>query len=109
MTPVATAPGREVLMTATRPEGFLAIPASGVGPGVLVLHAWWGLNDTFKSICSRLADAGFTAFAPDLFHGQTAQTIPDAKALANSLDDDRANAEVLQAATYLRSSPEVST
>lgn len=31
-------------MTYSQPEGFLAVPPTGKGPGVLVLHAWWGLN-----------------------------------------------------------------
>ena len=33
-------------MTISQPQGFLAVPSRGKGPGVLVLHAWWGLNDT---------------------------------------------------------------
>ena len=45
---------------------YLAQPASGQGAGVLVLHAWWGLNDFFKELCQRLAAAGFVALAPDL-------------------------------------------
>ena len=49
-------------MTSPQPPGFLALPASGPGPGVLVLHAWWGLNETMKSVCSRLAAEGFVAF-----------------------------------------------
>ena len=94
-------------MQTTEPDGFLSVPPSGRGPGVLVLHPWWGLNDTIKSVCSRLASSGFTAFAPDLYHGKIAQTIPEAKALASALDDDRANSEVLQAATFLLDRPEV--
>ena len=31
-------------------EGFLALPESGTGRGLLVFHAWWGLNDFFVSI-----------------------------------------------------------
>ena len=72
-------------MTLAQPQGFLATPAKGSGPGVLVLHAWWGLNDTIKALCTRLADAGFTAFAPDLYHGKIADDIPGAKALRGEL------------------------
>ena len=42
-------------MTNSQPDGFLAVPSTGKGPGVLVLHAWWGLNDTIKAFCNRLA------------------------------------------------------
>jgi carboxymethylenebutenolidase len=49
--------------------GYLVAPPTGHGPGVLVLHAWWGLNDDIRAICDRLADAGFVALAPDLFDG----------------------------------------
>ena len=56
-------------MAYPQPKGFLAVPPNGKGPGVLVLHAWWGLNDTVKAFCTRLAESGFIAFAPDLYHG----------------------------------------
>ncbi len=44
-------------------------PDSGPGPGVLVLHSWWGLNHATRAITETLADAGYTAMAPDLFGG----------------------------------------
>jgi dienelactone hydrolase len=44
-------------MTHPQPQGFLAVPSAGKGPGVLVLHAWWGLNDAKKAVCARLAEA----------------------------------------------------
>jgi carboxymethylenebutenolidase len=69
-----------------KPTGYLAIPPSGAGPGVLVLHAWWGLNDTIKDVCDRLAGAGFVAYAPDLFNGRIAQTIPEAEQLSGEAD-----------------------
>jgi carboxymethylenebutenolidase len=91
-------------MPKAQPEGYLAIPDSGKGPGVLVLHAWWGLNDTIKAFCQRLAGAGFVAFAPDLYHGKIAKTIPEAEALGQALDANyqQARAEVAEAALYLR-------
>src|SRR5262249_110828 len=57
----------QLTMACACPDGFLAAPPAGVGPGVLVLHAWWGLNETLKAFCKRLANSGFVAFAPDLY------------------------------------------
>jgi carboxymethylenebutenolidase len=90
-------------MTDPQPQGYLAIPPTGTGPGVLVLHAWWGLNDTMKAFCNRLAESGFVAFAPDLYHGKVADTIPDAEALGTALDSNhlQAEAEIAEAALYL--------
>jgi carboxymethylenebutenolidase len=90
-------------MTHSQPEGFLAVPPTGKGQGVLVLHAWWGLNDTIKAFCTRLAGAGFAAFAPDLYHGKVADTIPGAEALGKALDATylQARAEIAAAAVYL--------
>ncbi len=90
-------------MTHSQPQGFLAVPPAGTGPGVLVLHAWWGLNDTMKAFCTRLAEAGFVAFAPDLYHGQVADTITDAEALGQALDANyvQAKAEIAEAAEFL--------
>jgi dienelactone hydrolase len=51
-------------MSNTQPDGYLAIPPGGEGSPVLVLHAWWGLNDTTRRFCARLAESGFVAFAP---------------------------------------------
>ncbi len=62
-------------MTDSQPDGFLATPTAGNGRGILVLHAWWGLNATMKAFCTRLSAAGFVAFAPDLYHGKVADTI----------------------------------
>ena len=77
-------------MANPQPQGFLATPPGGKGSGVLVLHAWWGLNETIKAFCNRLADAGFVAFAPDLYHGKIADDIPDAEALMRALKKSRA-------------------
>ena len=88
-------------MLHSQPEAYLAVPRSGRGPGVLVLHAWWGLNDTIKDVCDRLAGEGFVAYAPDLYHGKLARTIVEAEALSDQLDSQRARAEVAEAADDL--------
>jgi carboxymethylenebutenolidase len=53
-------------------DGYLA----GEGPGVLVIQEWWGLVPHIQDVVDRFAEAGFTALAPDLYHGQTS-TEPD--------------------------------
>ena len=90
-------------MTHPQPQGFLAAPSTGKGPGVLVLHAWWGLNETIKAFCRRLAEAGFVVFAPDLYHGKVAETIADAEALGSALDANhlQAKAEITAATRFL--------
>src|SRR5881409_3121392 len=88
-------------MTHPQPQGFLAVPPTGKGPGVLVLHAWWGLNDTMKAFCTRLAESGFVAFAPDLYHGKVADNIADAKSLLKALDANQAMAELAEATKFL--------
>ena len=88
-------------MTNSQPAGYLAVPTAGSGDAVLVLHAWWGLNDTMKAFCTRLAEAGFVAFAPDLYHGEVTDTIAGAEALSNALDPDQARADIAEAARFL--------
>ncbi len=56
---------------------YLSVPASGRGPGVVVLPEWWGLVDHIREVCDRLAREGFVALAPDLYRGD-ATTDPDA-------------------------------
>jgi carboxymethylenebutenolidase len=50
-------------------EGYLAVPESGQGPGVVVIQEWWGLNQQIKEVCDRYAAEGFVALAPDLYRG----------------------------------------
>ncbi|MFL5624845.1 MAG: dienelactone hydrolase family protein [Ktedonobacteraceae bacterium] len=88
-------------------SGCLALPAVGEGSGVLVLHAWWGLTGIFKNVCERLAEAGFVAYAPDLYHGQTAATIEEATQVRSTLNFDGAVLDIIAAITFLRSHPQV--
>lgn len=66
--------------------GYLATPDAETGPGVIVLHAWWGLTEPFRQVCDRLAAAGFVALAPDLYRGKTTASVAEAEALGAALD-----------------------
>ena len=81
-------------------NAYLAAPEKG-GPGVLVLHAWWGLKPFFKQVCDQLAEQGFTALAPDLYQGRIAQTVEEAKALLDQRDDELMGDTVKAAKNYL--------
>ena len=70
-------------------SAYLAEPEHRGGPGVLVLHAWWGLTQPFRQICDRLAEAGFVALAPDLYHGKTTAAVEEAEALVAALNQDK--------------------
>jgi carboxymethylenebutenolidase len=90
-------------MTGNQGRGYLATPSSCNGNPVLVLHAWWGLNDTIRNFCDKLADSGFTAYAPDLYHGKIARTISEAEVLGRAMDTnpDKAKAAVAKGAKFL--------
>jgi carboxymethylenebutenolidase len=88
-------------------SGYLALPSSGKGPGLLVIQEWWGLVDHIKSVADRFAAAGFVALAPDFYRGQVTAS-PDAAAkLFMALNVDRAAADLRGSAEYLGSRPEV--
>ena len=76
---------------------YVAKPAAGKGPGVIVIQEWWGLVPHIQDVCDRLANEGFVALAPDLYHGDKTKSPDDAGRLMMALDIDRA-ARDLQAA-----------
>jgi carboxymethylenebutenolidase len=89
-------------MTVEETQGYLALPKAGSGPGVLVLHAWWGLNPFLHDVCDRLAKEGFVVYAPDLYRGERATTIAEAERLSDALDHERVRADVRRAIDRLR-------
>jgi len=85
---------------------YLAVPAQPDAPGVIVLHAWWGLNSLFKNLCDRLAAEGFVAFAPDMYKGKVVKTKDEAEQLVDQ-DNEWKHAVVDAAPDFLRGRPEV--
>ena len=66
-------------------DGYLA-EAPGSRSGVVVIQEWWGLNDQIKGTADRFAEAGFTALAPDLYHGRVTQKPDEANHMMEGLD-----------------------
>ncbi|MCL4527954.1 MAG: dienelactone hydrolase family protein [Chloroflexi bacterium] len=55
-------------------SGYLGRPAGqGPWPGLIVIQEWWGLTDHIKAVADRFASVGYLAFAPDLYHGESAK------------------------------------
>jgi carboxymethylenebutenolidase len=85
-------------------QGYVATPASGRGPGVVVIQEWWGLNDNIKGIADRLASEGFVALAPDLYEGKVTHEPDEAGKLMMSMKIEQAAKDLTGAVDYLVSS-----
>ncbi|HEX3822922.1 MAG TPA: dienelactone hydrolase family protein [Mycobacteriales bacterium] len=82
-------------------HGYLAVPESGSGPGVVVIQEWWGLTDYIADVADRLAAEGFVALAPDLFGGTVAHDADEAGALMMGLPVDQATRDLAGAVDFL--------
>ena len=88
-------------------DGYLALPKSKEGPGVVVIQEWWGLVGHITDVADRFAEAGFVALAPDLYHGAIAKEPDQEMKLLMGLAMDKAALDIAGAAAYLKSLPEV--
>lgn len=81
-------------------RGYLASAKDPKAPGVVVIQEWWGLQGQIQSVCDRLAGAGFTALAPDLYGGKVIPYHDKAAAAAtmSSLDFRRSTDEEVRGA-----------
>ena len=84
-------------------SGYLALPPTGGGPGIIVIQEWWGLVDHIKDVADRFAAAGFTALAPDLYDGQTTESPDEAGKLMMALEIEGASRYLKGAIEYLLS------
>jgi len=73
----------------------------GPGPGVLVLHSYWGLTSSVKSLCDELADDGYTVLAPDINFGELPETEQEALDHLGKASPDRLASLVLSSAGLL--------
>ena len=84
-----------------RAHGYLALPRSGRGPGVILIQEWWGLDDHMASVADRLAGEGFVVLAPDLFGGRVSHDSGEAGAMMSELSVDDAVVQLSGAVDYL--------
>ena len=102
--------GTRIRITAGGQEAgaYAAVPSPDLGraplstPGVLVLHAWWGLGREIESLCERFAAFGYAALAPDLYDGDIACDIGEATARRNQLDPEGALVQAATALSFLK-------
>jgi carboxymethylenebutenolidase len=90
-------------------SAYLATATPPPGAPVLLLHPWWGLNQTIRALADRLAGDGFTVMAPDMFDGTVLTTPDDAKGHVTSLtraDGDRIRAGVQATLDQLLAHPD---
>ena len=80
-------------------EGYVA---DGGGPGVIVIQEWWGLVPHIEDVADRFAAAGYTALAPDLYHGQASSEPDEAGKLMMALKLSEAAEDLSGAVDFLQ-------
>ncbi|MDY6055981.1 dienelactone hydrolase family protein [Micrococcus sp.] len=93
----------------TEGHGYLAVPASGEGPGVVVVQEWWGLTEHIRDVCDRLAAEGFVALAPDLYGGWIAHDGDEAGEMMENLPAEEGARQLGGAVDFLLSREEVTS
>ena len=95
-------------------DAYLALPASGYGPGIVVLQEIFGVSQYLRDVCEWYAAHGFVTICPDLFWRQepgielTDQTEAEwekAFQLYRGLDEAKAVEDSAAAVGFLRQHP----
>jgi carboxymethylenebutenolidase len=95
-------------------SGYLASPATGRGPGIVVIQEIFGVNQVMRDIADGMASRGFFALVPDLFWRLepnvqlTDKTDADWKKaldLMNRFDADKGTADIQSSIDHLRALP----
>ena len=98
-------------------SGYLASPASGVGPGIVVIQEIFGVNKVMRDIADGYAARGYFALAPDLFWrlqpnvqltDQSDAEWQQAFGYMQRFDADKGVADIQASINHLRALPGVS-
>lgn len=95
-------------------EGYLSVPESGSGPGLVLIQEIFGVNSSIRGACDYFASEGFATLAPDLFwRFEPRMEIPfdeegrkKAFALHDEYDYDQGVTDMGYALTALKQQPE---
>jgi carboxymethylenebutenolidase len=96
-------------------SGYLSLPPSGSGPGIVLVQEIWGVNEHIRAVADQYALDGYVVLAPDVFWRLEPRVDLDydeagtAKAfeLYQKVDTAQAAADVASALSTLRKMPEV--
>ena len=91
----------DVLAYVARPEG------SGPFPAVIMIHEFYGLNESIVGKADGLAQEGYLVIAPDTFRGSTTAWIPRAIYQVISTDNEQVNFDLDSIYTWLENQPDV--
>ena len=94
-------------------DAYVAKPKEGGSyPGIVVLMEAFGLNDHIKKVTERIAQEGYVAIAPDLYHREAERLVPysdlqKAVGIMNKLQDSKIMDDVGAAIAHLKSQSNV--
>ncbi len=96
-------------------KGYVTAPASGVYPGVLLLHQEFGIDANIRSMAELCAAKGHTVFVPDLFwrelpgcelNSDKKDDLEQASKLVKSYNIDKGYEDVVSCLQWLRETPQ---
>lgn len=96
-------------------SGYLSLPPTGRGPGIVLIQEIWGVNEHIRALADQYALDGYVVLAPDLFWRLERRVdlaydeagSARARQLLQTVDGAQAAADVAAAVDVLRGRPEV--
>ena len=92
--------------------GYLAAPKPhDKYPAIILIHEWWGLNNSIRSKAKDFAKEGYVALAIDLYEGKSTIKPKEARLLAEAVRKNMSGAfkNLRSAVDFLKNSPNVDT
>ena len=96
-------------------QGYLSLPPSGKGPGLVLLQEIFGVNENIRKTADLFAEEGYVVLAPDVFWrqepglqmGYTAEERQKGLQLMGQMQEGQTMADIQSAITALRNHPAV--